>query len=129
MDASAVQMAVLNYRNLTQNHKDTKIVGPKFKVCAMKDTVAPSLVGGDGGISTNPAGFIITNPPYGKRIGDQAEAEANYREMAVLREHFPGWKMVVISDSAGFESHFGTKAASCRELSNGALKTYLYIFE
>jgi putative N6-adenine-specific DNA methylase len=75
------------------------------------------------------AGFIITNPPYGIRLGDVAEAEATYRAMASLARSFPGWKLVVISDHAGFESHFGRKADSCLPITNGAIQTYIYTYE
>ncbi|MDR2181495.1 MAG: class I SAM-dependent RNA methyltransferase [Treponema sp.] len=74
-------------------------------------------------------GFIITNPPYGKRLGDSAAAEAGYRDMAALANNFAGWKLAVICDHEGFESHFGKKADSCRNFKNGALDTFLYEYE
>ena len=75
------------------------------------------------------AGFIITNPPYGRRLGDSASAEKTYSEMGSLAKKFPGWKLAVISDSAGFESFFGRKADKCREITNGAIDSYLYQYE
>jgi putative N6-adenine-specific DNA methylase len=74
-------------------------------------------------------GFIVTNPPYGKRLGDPAEAEERYSSMAVFRETFPGWKLALICDHPGFESCFGRKADSCRELKSGAIDTWLYQYE
>jgi putative N6-adenine-specific DNA methylase len=74
-------------------------------------------------------GFILTNPPYGRRLGNAGEAEARYRNMADLGGRFPGWKLGVICDHPGFESHFGRKAGSCRELKNGAVDAYLYQYE
>jgi putative N6-adenine-specific DNA methylase len=74
-------------------------------------------------------GFIITNPPYGRRLGDAASAEAGYREMAILAENFPGWKLYVICDHAGFESHFGKKADTVREIKSGAVDVCLYEYE
>ncbi|MDR1617667.1 MAG: class I SAM-dependent RNA methyltransferase [Treponema sp.] len=71
-------------------------------------------------------GFIVTNPPYGKRIGDRAAAERTYGEMGKLLKRFPGWKIAVITDHPGFESFFGRKAASFREIANGAIQSYLY---
>jgi len=79
--------------------------------------------------SADTAGFIITNPPYGRRIGDSAEAEERYRSMAVLGKSFPGWKLALICDHPGFESFFGKKADSCRELKSGAVDTWLYQYE
>ncbi|MDR2435640.1 MAG: class I SAM-dependent RNA methyltransferase [Treponema sp.] len=75
------------------------------------------------------AGFIITNPPYGKRLGDRAAAERTYGEMAALREGFPGWKLALITDHPGFESFFGKKAESCREISNGAIPSYFFQYD
>jgi putative N6-adenine-specific DNA methylase len=69
------------------------------------------------------AGFIITNPPYGLRLG---EPEAVYRDMAALYRNFPGWKMSCITNHEGFESLFGRKAASCKEMTNGAIRSYFY---
>jgi putative N6-adenine-specific DNA methylase len=74
-------------------------------------------------------GFIITNPPYGKRLGDPEEAEAVYHGMAVLTRHFSGWKLALITAHPGFESHFGIRADSCREITNGALRSYFYQYQ
>ncbi|GHU38955.1 RNA methyltransferase [Spirochaetia bacterium] len=73
-------------------------------------------------------GYIISNPPYGKRIGNTESAEKTYSEMPVLLNAFPAWNMAIISDHPGFESFFGKKAAICREITNGALKTFVYEF-
>ncbi|MCL2602177.1 MAG: class I SAM-dependent RNA methyltransferase [Treponema sp.] len=74
-------------------------------------------------------GFIITNPPYGNRLGDIESSEKTYAEMGCLAGSFPGWKLAVITDHAGFESFFGKKADSCREITNGAIRSYLYQYE
>ena len=76
-----------------------------------------------------PLGFLVTNPPYGRRLGETADAERIYGNMKILREHFSGWKLAVISDHPGFESFFGSKADSCREISNGAVQSYFYQYE
>jgi putative N6-adenine-specific DNA methylase len=49
--------------------------------------------------------------------------------MAELARGFPGWKLGVISDHPGFESHFGRKADSVREITNGAIPSYFYEYE
>jgi putative N6-adenine-specific DNA methylase len=74
----------------------------------------------------NPSGFILTNPPYGKRLGDPVAAEQIYKDMAGLEQRFPNWKVAVITDHSGFESFYGKKADSCREISNGALPSYFF---
>ena len=89
---------------------------PAFQTRAMED-LRPSWA---------EPGFIITDPPYGKRLGDRQSAEAAYRNMAALGRFFSGWKLGVITDHPGFESHFGRKADACRELTNGAAPAYFY---
>jgi putative N6-adenine-specific DNA methylase len=74
-------------------------------------------------------GYLVTNPPYGKRLGDQSQAEKTYGEMAGQAERFPGWKLALITDHSGFESFFGKKADSCREISNGAIPSYFFQYE
>jgi len=74
-------------------------------------------------------GYIVTNPPYGERLGDVEEAERTYQAMGTLEQHFPGWELVVITNHPGFESFFGRRATSVRNITNGALKSYLYQFE
>ena len=101
---------------------------PGVRVLPMKAAEPPFAA--DAACERNrPAGFIVTNPPYGKRLGDPAAAEQTYREMAALRQRFPGWKLAVITEHPGFESFFGKKADSCREISNGAVPAYLYQYE
>ena len=95
---------------------------PDFRVLPLKAARAPEDLGGE-------PGFIVTNPPYGKRLGELAEAEAVYGELGTIGKRFPRWKLALISDHPGFESHFGRKAASCREITNGALESCLYEYE
>jgi putative N6-adenine-specific DNA methylase len=76
-----------------------------------------------------PAGFIITNPPYGIRLGEPDAAEAVYRKMTELSRRYSGWKLGVITDHPGFESHFGRKADTCKEITNGAIRSYFYQYE
>jgi putative N6-adenine-specific DNA methylase len=92
---------------------------PLFRLLPMENTSAPE---GEG------EGFIVTNPPYGNRLGNTAEAEAVYQRMAHLRSRFPAWKLAVITSHTGFESHFGRKADAIRQITNGAAQACLYVF-
>jgi putative N6-adenine-specific DNA methylase len=87
-----------------------------LKVLPMKEAASPF----------SEAGVIITNPPYGKRLGCQDKAEQTYREMGCLEQRFPDWKISVITDNSGFESFYGKKADACREISNGSVPSYFF---
>jgi putative N6-adenine-specific DNA methylase len=96
---------------------------PEFYLVPMGEARPPEAARDAGG------GFIITNPPYGRRLGEPETAEAVYHEMSGLAGRFPHWKLGLITDHPGFESHFGRKADSCREITNGAIRSYFYEYE
>jgi len=118
-DAAAVKAARENIeRAAALMHQAKPSSLPSFKVLPVEEARPPGE-----------AGFIITNPPYGRRLGDPETAESTYKEMGCLVRNFPGWKLVLITDHPGFESFFGRKADSCREITNGAIQSYLYQYE
>ena len=96
-----------------------KSLGMELKVLPMTQAQSPYA----------DAGLLITNPPYGKRLGDQSAAEQIYKDMAGLAQRFSGWKLAVITDHSGFESFYGKKADSCREISNGAIPSFFYQYD
>jgi putative N6-adenine-specific DNA methylase len=73
-------------------------------------------------------GYLIANPPYGRRLGEKADAEALYGQIGALCRKLPQWKTCVITDHAGFESFFGRRADSCKEITNGAIESYFFQF-
>lgn len=76
-----------------------------------------------------PSGCILSNPPYGERLGDEEAAEALYGEMSALRENFPGWEMGFLSCVKTFEERFGSAASVAKSLRAGNLDTTLYIYK
>jgi putative N6-adenine-specific DNA methylase len=108
---------------------------PEIKALPMKDAHAATVLLRSAETlqaaekESGPEGFILTNPPYGKRLGSPEESEAIYAEMAGLCRSFPGWKLALITDHPGFESFFGKKADSCREITNGAIPSYFFQYE
>ena len=71
-------------------------------------------------------GIIITNPPYGIRIGDQEE---NFQLYSSLKEYIrknPTWSLFLITADKEFENQFGKKADRRRKLYNGRIETCYY---
>jgi putative N6-adenine-specific DNA methylase len=69
---------------------------------------------------------IVTNPPYGERMGTERQVEALYREIG---EHFRSlspWQVYIITSHPAFERFYGKKADKVRKLYNGMLPCYLY---
>ncbi len=70
-------------------------------------------------------GVIITNPPYGVRIGE-GEVEELESELGKLYKSLDTWSLYAISADENFEKNFGKRANRNRKLYNGRIKTYYY---
>lgn len=70
-------------------------------------------------------GVIITNPPYGERIGKEDVDELN-KELGELARSLKTWSYYIITANENFEKNFGKKADRNRKLYNGRIKTYYY---
>ncbi|SFQ18853.1 putative N6-adenine-specific DNA methylase [Butyrivibrio proteoclasticus] len=73
-------------------------------------------------------GFIITNPPYGERIGDQKELPSLYRTIGERYKGLDAWSMYLITGFEQAEKYIGKKADKNRKIYNGMIKTYFYQF-
>ena len=71
-------------------------------------------------------GFIITNPPYGERLGEEKEVEQLYREMGQAFAQAPTWSAFVLTSFERFEHFYGKPAAKKRKLYNGRIRCDLY---
>lgn len=70
-------------------------------------------------------GIIITNPPYGERIGKEDVDDLN-KELGELARSLKTWSYYIITANENFEKNFGKKSDRNRKLYNGRLKTYYY---
>lgn len=73
-------------------------------------------------------GVVISNPPYGERMGDIEEVHQLYKDLGEkLREH-ETWSTYIITSEEQFEANFGKKADKKRKLYNGRIKVDYYQF-
>lgn len=74
-------------------------------------------------------GKIITNPPYGERLGTVLETENLYKQLGkTLHTEFPEWDYYVITPNKDFEDLFKQKATKKRKLFNGPIECCYYQF-
>ncbi|KHD34908.1 N-6 DNA methylase [Clostridium acetobutylicum] len=76
--------------------------------------------------SKRKGGFIITNPPYGERLGEVKEVEKLYKDMGRVFKALDKWSYFIITAHEKFEDCFGRKSNKNRKLYNGKLKCYYY---
>lgn len=71
-------------------------------------------------------GFVVTNPPYGERLGEFPELLKLYQELGQsLRQGFQGWRVSVLSSSPDLLSCLRLRAEKQYRLFNGALECQL----
>lgn len=73
-------------------------------------------------------GVIVTNPPYGERIMEKAEAEALYRGFGEAYRKSENWQLYLLSSHTEFERTFGKEADKKRKLYNGMIKCDLFMY-
>ena len=71
-------------------------------------------------------GYIISNPPYGERLGEIKEVEKLYKEMGKVFEELENWSYYVITSHKNFEKLFGRIADKKRKLYNGKIMCNYY---
>ncbi len=75
------------------------------------------------------SGIIITNPPYGQRIGEQEEIDRIFKFYNRFFKNNPTWSLFVITTDKKAESKiFSRKADRRRKLYNGRLEACYYQF-
>ena len=115
--ANAERACVIAGKALQKAGIDARIPRPDFTVSDFKDLAAPYE-----------KGLLLSNPPYGERIGDRGSAKELYSSMHSLFLDFPGWDYGFITNHEEFEVAIGKKATKIRNLKSGNLETRFYIY-
>ncbi|MBC8587917.1 THUMP domain-containing class I SAM-dependent RNA methyltransferase [Paratissierella segnis] len=71
-------------------------------------------------------GVIITNPPYGERVGDKEEITKLYVDFGEKFRKLKTWSIYVITSDKSFEKKYGMKADRKRKLYNGRIEVDYY---
>ncbi|MDD5823162.1 MAG: class I SAM-dependent RNA methyltransferase [Firmicutes bacterium] len=71
-------------------------------------------------------GVVISNLPYGKRVGTDEGILEIYEKIRSLMEENPTWSFFLITSDKNIENAIGRKADRRRKLYNGNLETQFY---
>lgn len=75
-------------------------------------------------------GLMVTNPPYGERMGEKKALEPLYQELGrCLKTHFTGWQAGVLTANPDLAKHMGLRARKIYRFFNGALPCRLLNFD
>ncbi len=74
-----------------------------------------------------PGGVMVTNPPYGVRVGEDAELAAFYPKLGdALKARFAGWRCYILTADLRLAKLIGLKASKRTPLFNGPLDCRLF---
>jgi len=71
-------------------------------------------------------GVLVTNPPYGERLGKQKEIQEIYQAIGHLFRADPTWSVYILTAEENFEKLYGVAAQRRRKLYNGNSKVNYY---
>ena len=80
------------------------------------------------GVGRDEPVVVISNLPYGMRIGDDAGLAGIYRHIREIMEECPRWSFFLITADKKLEKELGRKADRRRKLYNGQIETQFYQF-
>lgn len=69
---------------------------------------------------------LVTNPPYGERIGEAKAVESMYAKVGELMKENPSLNVYLMTSNKEFEEIIGKKATKRRKLFNGYIETTFY---
>ena len=76
------------------------------------------------------SGVIVTNPPYGVRLGDTGALAEFYPKLGdALKQKFSGWRAYILSSDMALPKLIHLAASKRTPLFNGALECRLYEFK
>lgn len=73
-------------------------------------------------------GCVITNPPYGERIGERLELQQLYESLPIVLRKLPTWSHYILTAFEKFERVIGRRADRRRKLYNGRIECTYYQF-
>ena len=85
---------------------------------------------GDLAAPASGTGLIVTNPPYGERIGAESGLPELYSELGrTLRERFSGWQAAILTGNPPLARNLGIHAKRTHRVFNGGIECRLLRFE
>ena len=119
LDADAVRMTIANGQQA--GVADWLHVEKR----SLSEVVHPTAAAGLGDV-----GLIVTNPPYGERIGAESGLPALYSELgSTLRDRFQGWQAAILTGNPPLARNLGIYAKRTHRFFNGTIECRLLRFE
>jgi putative N6-adenine-specific DNA methylase len=107
-----------------------KIARTNIAKAGLDDTIQLKQVDALEMSAPAPSGVLLTNPPYGVRIGEQEQLTADYPRLGdVLKRQFAGWRAYFFSADTQLPKGIRLSASKRTPLFNGPLECRLYEYK
>jgi putative N6-adenine-specific DNA methylase len=73
-------------------------------------------------------GVLLSNPPYGERLGTEREVQALMRNFGNAFKNLPDWNAYILTALPDFERHFGKRADKKKKMFNANLVCGFYAY-
>lgn len=75
-------------------------------------------------------GLVVCNPPYGERLGEEAELRATYRTLGeVAKAELPGWQLAIFTGNPELARETRLRPKQKYKLFNGPIAAQLLLFD
>ncbi len=91
-------------------------------------TVHKRSLDGHAGTGDLTPGLVLSNPPYGERLGEQSELPGLYRQFGQMLRHYPGWHAALFTGNADLVHRVRMRSVARHKLNNGAIACTLFDF-
>lgn len=96
------------------------------KEAGVADTIRFQTMSAEEFQSDAPYGCMVTNPPYGERIGEQQSVEDLYSDLGYAASLHDTWSFFILTSYPKFEQLFEQKADKKRKLYNGRIECQFF---
>ena len=91
----------------------------RFETCELPELSPPAA-----------RGLLVLDPPYGRRLGDLAQAHAGYAGLArALVPRWAGWRVGVLAPERALAAGFPGRRAAHFALPHGGLRVHLFVLD
>lgn len=74
-------------------------------------------------------GLVISNPPYGERLGDEVALRRTYQQLGELVSgQLPAWRLAVLTSNPRLAAFVNRPLQAVHEVMNGPLECSLYVY-
>jgi putative N6-adenine-specific DNA methylase len=127
---AVAQQRTLPFQLIARDYDEDALAAVKRNVVAAGLSTAVKIEEADvlhSAPPEGPKGLIITNPPYGERIGEggQKGMKSFFHMLGKSLGQWEGWRLAVLAGNVSFESAFGRKPKKRTDLWNGPIECQL----